>query len=266
MNRSDPDIAFLANSDNRVAILESLRDGPHSRHVLEEQTGVSRVTLGRILDDLEDRRWITQEGQVCDITVLGDWVVEEYLAFSELMDAERRLREVVRWFPEADYGFHIGRLADADITVVSRADASAPLSRHVRLFEDGGRYRSFSFAITRLFLESCHQHVTDGTITFEWVFTPEVLDVLRGDPRLASHSAEMLETGRVEYRRSDEDIPYIVLLSEESVNLRLADDDGSPTALIQSDDEAVRTWAEATFEDYWEDATPVTVDEFEYTS
>ena len=199
---------------------------------------------------------------MCKITPLGAWVLEEYLSFSEMMAAERTLREVFQWFPEKEYGFHISHLADAEITAVSRANASAPLSQHVRLFEDGGRFWSFSFAITRLFLESCWRHVLDGNISFEWVFTTQVLDVLKNDPEMSRQSREMLDTGQVEYRHFEGDIPYIVLGSEEMVNLRLADDEGSPIALIESDADAVCEWAESTFERYWDEATPVRTDAF----
>lgn len=262
MNPSDDDIAFLANSENRVALLRCLTDGAHARDGLVTKVGVSRVTLGRILEELDERRWITQEGQVCNITALGAWVLEEYQRFSEMIAAERRLRKVFHWFPDEEYGFHISELADAEITAVSRANASAPLSQHVRLFENGGRFWSFSFAITRLFLDSCWRHVTNEDITFEWVFTTQVLDVLKNDPELSSHSREMLDSGRVEYRHYEGTIPYIVFGSEETVNLRLADEEGSPTALIQSDADAVREWAESAFERYWADATPVGTDAF----
>jgi len=257
MNPSNDDITFLANSENRLALLRCLSDGPHARDGLITKVNVSRVTLGRILDELDERNWITQKGQVCTITPLGAWVFEEYQSFSEMMTAERRLREVFQWFPDEEYGFHISELADAEITAVSRANASAPLSQHVRLFEDCDQFWSFSFAITRLFLESCWRHVMNEAITFEWVFTTQVFDVLKNDPELSRHSRKMLDSGRVEYRHYEGTIPYIVLGSEETVNLRLADEEGSPTALIESNADGVREWAESTFDRYWADAIPV---------
>lgn len=262
MNSSLDEIAFLANSANRVAVLRSLTEGPHSRHVIAEKTDVSRVTLGRILDELETRRWITQQGTVCDITTLGAWVIEEFTEFCEMMEDEQRLRTVYRWFPEEGYGFHNSCLAGAEITLVSRADASAPISQLIHQFEIGGLVRAFSFAITSQFLESCWRHVRDGRVRWEWVFTPAVLNVLRTSPEMARWSKEMLESGRAAYRVYDGDIPYVVIVSEEMMNLRLADEDGAATALIQSEDDEVRTWGESTFEEYWSDSTPVTADVF----
>lgn len=262
MNSSTDEIAFLANSENRVAVLRSLLDGPHSRHVVAEKTGVTRVTLGRILEELQARRWITQDGQVCDITPLGAWVIEEFTAFGAKMAAERDLRRVSRWFPEVGYEFHVARLAGADITLVSRADASAPITRLVRQFEVGGPVSAFSFAITSQFLDACWRHVMDGSVTWKWVFTADVLDVLRRSPEMARKSREMLDSGGAEYRHFAGEIPYVVIVSRELVNLRLADADGAATALIQSDDEEVRAWAESTMDRYWRAGSPVQADAF----
>lgn len=262
MSSAVDDIAFLANSANRIAILRSLEDGPHSRHVIMEKTDVSRVTLGRILDELEARRWIVQNGQVCEITALGTWVVEEYTAFSKAIEAERELRHVYHWFPEQGFGFNIRCLADASITLVSRADASAPISKLVEQFDIGGTFRAFSFAITSQFLEACWRHVMDATVTWEWVFTTDVLHVLKNNPKMASRSLDMLGSGRAEYRHYEGTIPYVTIISSETVNLRLADDEGAATALIQSGHEDVRSWAESTFDSYWAEGIPVNEEVF----
>lgn len=262
MSSAADEIAFLANSENRVSILCSLTDGPISRNDLDEQIDVSRVTLGRILDELEERRWITQWGQTCAITPLGEWVTEEYLALSGVIESERELRRVIQWFPSDGFGFHISCLADADVTLVSRADASAPISRLIRDVEAGGLIRVFSFAITSQFLETCWRQVTAGSVSYEWVFTSAVLDVLMSSEKMAAQSREMLQSDRAEYRLVEEEIPYTVIISRDHANLRLADAAGAATALIQSDDDRVRSWAESTFEDYWAEGTPVAADVF----
>lgn len=262
MTDTTDDIAFLANSENRVAILGALLEGPHSRHVLAETTGVSRVTLGRILDDLAERRWIDQRGQIAEITTLGRWVHGAFEDLVATMAAERRLRRVYDWFPPDGYGFDVRRLADAEITTVSRADASAPISRLIRQFDVGGTVRAFSFAITGQFLEACWRRVVDGTVTWEWVFTPAVLDVLRGNEAMAAWSREMLEVGGATYHLHPGPIPYVVIISTAAVNLRLADEDGAATALIQTDDPEVREWAERTHESYLEAATELDAEAF----
>lgn len=251
------DIAFLANSENRVAVLRSLLDGPHARHVVQERTGVSRVTLGRILDELVGRRWITRRGQVCEVTPLGEWVVEAVTRLAETLTAERRLRDVFEWFPDPGYGFHVSHLADAEITRISPADASAPITALVQQLAGGGTVRAFSFAITSQFLAACWRHALDGDIDFHWVFTTAVLDVLQANAAMARQARELLESGRAAFYHHPGAVPYVVVITEAAANLRLADRDGAATALIRSTDPTVRAWAETAFEAYREAATPV---------
>ena len=199
---------------------------------------------------------------MCEITSNGEWVIGKFTAFRKMIEAERRLRQVVQWFPKEGYGFHISRLANAELTLVSRADASAPISRLLRQFEVGGTVQAFSFAITREFLEACYEHVIEGSVTWEWVFTTDVLDVLRNNQEMASWSRKMLASGRAKYRLYQGDIPHVVIISDEMVNLRLADEAGAATALIQSDHDEVRAWAERTFEEYWSEGVTVEAEMF----
>ena len=256
------DVAFLANSENRVAVLDRLREGSHSRHVLAEQVGVSRVTLGRILDDLEARHWISQHGQLAEITLLGAWVVEEFGCLCTMMHAERKLRNVAKWFPDDGYGFHIRRLADADITLVTPADASAPIDQLVRQLTDADRVRAFSFAITGQFLDALWRHVVERERTYEWVFTSDVLAVLKTNAEMASRSRDMLESGRAKFHHYEGPIPHVTIITGGTVNIRLADREGAPSALLQSTDEEVRTWAATTFEDYRSQAHPLDPETF----
>lgn len=102
----------------------------------------------------------------------------------------------------------------------------------------------------------------DGSGTWEWVFTTDVLEVLKNSPEMARQSREMLESSRATYRHYEGEIPYVVMVSEETVNLRLADSDGAATALIQTDHDRVRSWAETKFNEYWNAGDPVDAETF----
>lgn len=65
------DVKFLAQSSNRVAVLDALDESPRPPHELREVTGASRMTVHRILDDLKDRGWIIRENGQCESTHLG---------------------------------------------------------------------------------------------------------------------------------------------------------------------------------------------------
>ena len=53
-------VAFLANSENRVAVLKIIVEESRDRDELRDQVDASRVTIARILRELEAREWITR--------------------------------------------------------------------------------------------------------------------------------------------------------------------------------------------------------------
>ena len=256
------EIAFLVNSVNRFGVLENLTDSEHSRHVLAERLDVSRVTIARILDDLEERQWISQHGQIAEITPLGAWVVEEVSDLRNMMIVERKLRPVIEWFPEEGFEFHIRCLKNAHITRVTAANATSPIDHLVRQLDHTEHVQAFSFAITGQFLNACWKFVIDRGHTFDWVFTTDVLAVLTENEVMRRQSREMLESGRASFFHFDDSIPYVVIITDEKVNLRLADASGAPSALIQAQHHDVRSWAVSMYATYRDAATPVEADLF----
>ena len=65
------EIQFMANSANRVRVLDALGGAPASRRELQEETGVARSTAARVLDDAEARGWVDSEGSRYRLTPGG---------------------------------------------------------------------------------------------------------------------------------------------------------------------------------------------------
>ena len=254
------DVAFLALSENRVAILAVLSDEQtHTRDGLMDVTDVSRPTLARILDDLDERAWITQRGQDCRITSLGLWVHEEFTGLLEMMSSARRLRDVERWLSTETLSFDLDRLADAFITVPSRNDPLAPMHRASELERTASRSRVLTHALPTPCLDAHWEAITAGTQRFEAVVTPRVVETM-ANPTHTSRFEEVLEANRTTVFVYDDVIPDVVGINDGVVYFGVDDEKGAPLALIETDDEAVRRWAEETFESYRERASRLTPD------
>lgn len=254
------DVAFLALSENRVAILAVLSDErTHTRDGAMEATDVSRPTLARILDDLDERAWITQHGQNCRITSLGLWVHEEFTGLLETMRSARRLRDVERWLSTETLSFDLDRLADASITVPSRNDPLAPMHRASELERTASRSRVLTHALPTPCLDAHWEAITAGTQWFEAVVTPRVIETM-ANPTHTPRFGEVLEADRTAVFVYDDVIPDVVGINDGIVYFGVDDEKGAPLALIETDDEAVRRWAEETFESYRERASRLTPD------
>ncbi|MFC7028713.1 ArsR family transcriptional regulator [Halomicroarcula sp. GCM10025710] len=64
--------SFLVRSPHRIQILEALREAPQTRGDLVDRTGVSRITLGRSLGTMADRKWLARTDGRYHIRPLGE--------------------------------------------------------------------------------------------------------------------------------------------------------------------------------------------------
>ena len=70
------DIDFLTRSEHRVTVLEALVGEPHEYAELKDLTGVSRVTLNRLLAQFEEKKWIVENEQY-EITAVGEIIASD---------------------------------------------------------------------------------------------------------------------------------------------------------------------------------------------
>lgn len=250
-------LSFHARSANRVRTLNVLANGATDRRSLEETLGISRPTLSRILDDFESYGWATREGHHFEATQLGAYVNEEFLRIIDRFKLVDRLRSVARWFPEEGYGFDLLALSTAEIVQPSKEDAMATMSHIANSVENADRVRSLSYSMLP------YEKVVEDGQSFEAIFEPAAIEVMMGNPKMRTWAFEMLTAGAASICRHEAEIPYVIVITDRRTNLCLSGDDGSPRAVIDTDDSRVREWAEDVFEFYRDEATPLDPVSFE---
>lgn len=246
-------IAFLALSENRIAILGILSDEENrTRDDVMDAADVSRPTLARILDDLEDRGWITQRGQNCRITALGAWIHEEFTELLETMATAEKLRDVVAWFPTDEGDFDVIRcLNDAEFAFATESDPTAPIRCAGEQVRTGTRLRFLTTQVAVSYFGSIREAITRNGMTVEGVVTLDVYDTLVNNSAMADLCRDLYDSGAVAFFITD-DPPPIVQIVDGNVGIGLVDEAKRPQGLVLSDNEAVREWATATFESYRE--------------
>lgn len=260
MDAALDDVAFLANSENRVAVLQLLVEETRSHDEIRDRIGASRVTTARILRELEDREWITRTGQACAATPTGEWVCEAFTRLVDEVAAERRLREPLQLFPSDLLTFDVRRLRDAELVVLEESDATAVIRRILDFRRSSDRIRGLTRTVAPVFIEADWESTVHGDTHIDMVVTPEVLDTVRDHPTSARQLREMLDEPDV-YVSVYEDVPISVGIYDGAVGIDLTDEGGVVKGGIVSEDEAVYEWAVDLFETCRADARPVEPDE-----
>lgn len=94
------DIEFLSRSINRVTVLEELSSYPQTRARLEASTDVSKVTIGRILDDFLDRGWIVKTGDTYQTTPIGEVIATDFSQLRTTVETAQKLRSIAPYLFE----------------------------------------------------------------------------------------------------------------------------------------------------------------------
>lgn len=244
------EIEFLARSQNRLGVLDALKAEPMERRDIEDETGVSRATVARILDDFEARGWIARSGRQYETTRVGDYVLREFTDLLERFEAVPVLNEVERWFPEEGFDFDLGRLAGAEVVRPAKSDALAPTTHITRRLRSADRARVLSYSHIPDALEVCWGRTVEGSLELESVVDRGALDRIGSDPRMVDHAREMVESGQADLFLYGGTIPFTVFVVDDAVLLCLSGGEGAPHAVIETTDEAVCSWAESTIDTY----------------
>ncbi|WP_222918022.1 ArsR family transcriptional regulator [Natrinema sp. SYSU A 869] len=251
------EIEFLALSSNRVEVLRLLAEGRQTRTELAGATGASQATLGRILGDFEDRSWIRHDGSEYVATATGRLVAEGFTDLKEILETEGKLRNIVDFLPTHAMDFDLRRLSDATITVPTATRPNAPLGRLLDFLREGAEVRTFSHTFNEQTLRVVRERVTAGDQRFKGVFGRSAIDALADESELRGQLEELLAAEDAEIRVREEGVPIAIMIVDEVVYLLLRDENGVLRASVDTDDDAVRSWAEDSLDHYWRTATPL---------
>lgn len=250
-------VTLLTRSGNRIRILRELVEHEElHRDALYDATDVSRTTLTRNLDSLEEEGWIRESGCTYRITPCGELVATEVLDLLETTRVAKQLQDALRYIPVSELELDLRHLRDADVWVAEPGDPYAMINRHVQTIRNMDRGRGL-LRVTGLHAhEAAHEAIHERGAEAELVVIPEVAETLTSKPAYISVVEEMRETGRLDLFVCEGEVPFSLAIIDDTVQI-VADEDGEPRALVETDAEEVRAWAEDYYEKYRRQATPI---------
>lgn len=251
------DIAFLIRSKPRLIALNALVERPLDRSDLLGITGVSKTTIWRMMREFEKRHWVRKEGGTYEATQLGVFVATRVDELLEQIEIERKLREAWQQLPLEASGLHVEWVSDAVVTIAEAASPYGPVNRFVSLLQETDHFRFVGVDLA--ILEPCKDVLRD-----------RILDGMRAEiidpPRVAryivttypDHCNAVLESGNFTIRLHD-DLPACgISLFDDRVGIaRYEPDSGTVRALIDTDDEEMREWAESRYESFRRESRPL---------
>lgn len=250
-------VAYLARSENRLAILEAADERPCSRRDLEAEAGVSRSTLSRALRELqEERGWLRRTDDGFTTTTAGSLVMERFLPLLRTVDALETLDHAMAFLPVEEMAIDVHHFHDAEFMTPSEFDPTAPFEYGVGRLRESGSLRSVGQLVPPAYVRAVHEGVAAGELDLEIVLSGEYVDAV-ADSELGELWAETAARPSTGVLRSAEEPPYNLLVLDDVVHLWLCSDEGEQAGLVESENPAVREWAQSAVDAHREDATPL---------
>ncbi|MFC6939203.1 helix-turn-helix transcriptional regulator [Salinirubellus sp. GCM10025818] len=259
------DVAYLSRSTNRVRILETLTDEPLTRRELMDATGVSRTTLGRILNELAERGWAERraDGRY-GATGTGEHVAAAFMPVVDAMATIRSLGGAAAWLPASVHDVGLDAFRDA---TVHRPDPNAPMSFARELVDriggaDDVRTLTYLAPPEHSVAEVLHERIRDVDVTSEFVLAGGLTEYLVENPERRERWRESVESGAVVYDYEGYISCNLFVIDGTVLVVNTSTEDGSPGAFLESDHPRVLEWAEDLVASYRADSERLDAEAF----
>ena len=260
------DLDWLTRSENRVTVLELLAAEPREYAELQDAIGVSRVTMNRMLDDLEEHGWLMRASRTEEhrITPCGRLVIDEITEALDAVATARKLRDVQQYLPVESFDFDLRQLENAEVVTPTRTNTVAPLKSSADLALDADYIRVVSEYWDIIHVQAVADYLREHpeSIDIQLVFLGDSLDAIAADSDMAHGFREVADRTSCKYYYHPDEWLYALSIFGETVVLELNDGQGAVPATVISDDEEVLAWAEERFERYRNEADPLDTDVF----
>lgn len=256
------DIKFLSQSPHRATVLEALAQGPQTRHDLRERAVVSRITVRRLVDDLEERGWIRHDEGQYEATATGRVVAAEFARFRANLETVGTLDDALRWLPAEAFDFDLACLQDAEVLPADTwPDYASSVSHAVERVEQTETIRGTAIGFTPEVAEAITEMTGERGGTFEVVMGESAFGMVQDNPGLREPFRAILESGNGSLHQYTGAEPlHMVMQFDVTVMICGHVDGGPPPGTLETEAEPVQSWAESYYRSALAQSTTVTVE------
>lgn len=255
MNARD-DIAFLAGSEIRTAVLRALRSETARPSELAEECSCARETAQRAVSAFVDRGWAekvsTEEGY--RLTRAGELVASGYDEFERCLVVSNRFRDLLANLGAIASRIDCETLSDVTYARATAENPHAPIDRFLWVVGEAPveRFYGITPIVSRVFNRAAGRVIRPET-DVQLIVDRDVLTTSASEYPDALERADELE-GFTLYV-SQEPLESGVMVVDDHAYLGAYDDDGNLVASADSANDSFVSWAEETFESVREQTT-----------
>lgn len=244
---------FLLETVRRAPLLQALQSNPVGASTLSDATDMSRSTVHRATNSLEDAGLITKANGKYKLTNLGKLITDEIDRFGTCAWTAMSLEQFLNAIDGNENGIPINYFANADIIRREPRQPHATIHRIINLFEEADSLRMFSTVISPMYVDVGYREMMNG-MEIQAIFDREVIDIMLSEYPEKAH--ETINTGNFTVYAHD-GLPFEMFLFEDKVGLAAHNQNGNAEMLVECTDPSALEWAETIYEKQLANADPL---------
>jgi len=255
-------VAFLTRSEHRFHLLDLLADGASSREELRDQLDATRVTLSRILGDLEERNLIQRRtsDRGYELSSFGEAVHRDLVRLQGTITAGQTYPELITRLPTDWFDFDLRCLADGKHVHRKSEDPLAVARVIANAIKGGSSCESLVGTFTSLPMYGYEQAIQNGNEPeVRVVFDSSVTETMVEDAPLRATWREIQsQVDSTVYYSIDERVPCTVdLVDGETVFFTVDREQETGFDIISCFHPDVVAWADRVIGEYRDHAVPL---------
>lgn len=246
---------FLLEVARRGPVLQALRSGGVSGSELAASVDMSRSTIHRATNSLEEHNLIAKSNGKYELTRLGRIIAEKVNAFGAEIWTALSLEPFLNTI-DMD-GVPTEHFTEARITRPTPRQPHTSIQRIIELIEESGSLRMLSTVLSPLYVDVGYREMRDG-MEIEAVFDQAVIDIMVTQYTEEAH--ETIEMGNFTVY-AHPGLPFELFILDEKMGMAAHDENGVARVLVECDSTAAIDWAEDVYEEHRSKGIPLTLSE-----
>lgn len=250
-SRNGIDQDLLMEAVRRGPLLDALRAAPATATELDDSLELSRSTIHRAGESLQERGLIEKSNGQLELTGLGTVVADEVTMFEVRMRTAASLEPFLNTI-DSD-GVPVEHFTDATVTRPKPRQPHVSIQRIIELIEDASSLRMLSTVLSSIYVDVGYREMMDG-MEIEAVFDEQAISIMLSE--FQEKARETIETGNFDvYVHSG--LPFELFVFDDKVGLAAHDENGIAQVFIESDSTRAIAWAEEFYAQHLGEAEPL---------
>jgi predicted transcriptional regulator len=249
------DVQFLTGSPQRRNVLKALCEEPARPHELCADIDATRTTIQRILAGFRERQWVVKYDGDYRPTVTGRRICQQYEALLGELRLAREFGPLAAHLGPVANDLPIEALERGQLTVSDEGSPLAVLSRFTEWFRAvEGQMHAMTPVVAQPFNEIGVELVESGA-AIDIIIDRTVFEKSRRQYESEWDFAVANEGVSIYIHESP--VPAGLAFDDERCCLVAYDEDNNLRAMLESTDDELYDWAQATYEQYRSESVPL---------